>query len=42
MLDPGTIRTYVGLVVLLTLQLLQPVPLKHDLGSLRTEPDQVQ
>ena len=33
---------YVGLVVFLALQLLQPVPLKHDLGSLRTEPDQVQ
>lgn len=35
-------RTHVSLVVFLTLQLLQPMPLKHNLGSLRTEPDQVQ
>ena len=34
-------KAHVGIAVLLTLQFLEPMPLKHDFSSLRTEPDQV-
>jgi hypothetical protein len=42
-LGPGNRQTaYVGLIMLLALQPLQPMPLKHDLGSRRSKDDQVQ